>query len=54
MLREFLYFGVWIWSFANRKILYRGRKLLVRPGARIHADDFVGAGLPSAEREPAA
>jgi len=54
MLREFLYFGVWVWSFASRKIVYRGRKLLVRPGARIHADDFVAAGLPSAEREPAA
>jgi ceramide glucosyltransferase len=54
MLREFLYFGVWVWSFANRNILYRGRKLRIRPGARIHADDFIGAGLPSAEREPAA
>lgn len=54
MLREFLYFGVWVWSFANRNILYRGRKLRVRPGARILADDFVAAGLPSAEREPAA
>lgn len=54
MFREFLYVGVWVWSFANRKIIYRGRKLRVRPGARIHADDFVAAGLPSAEREPAA
>jgi len=54
MLREFLYFGVWVWSFANRKIIYRGRKLRVRPGARILADDFVAAGLPPAEREPAA
>ncbi len=54
MLREFLYFGVWVWSFANRNILYRGRKLRIRPGARIHAEDFIAAGLPSAEREPAA
>jgi hypothetical protein len=54
MFREFLYVGVWVWSFASRKIVYRGRKLRVRPGARIHADDFIGAGLPSAEREPAA
>lgn len=54
MFREFLYVGVWVWSFANRKIVYRGRKLRVRPGARIHAEDFVAAGLPSAEREPAA
>lgn len=54
MLREFLYVGVWVWSFASRKIIYRGRKLRVRPGAHIHADDFVAAGLPSAEREPAA
>jgi len=54
MLREFLYFGVWVWSFANRKIVYRGRKLRVRPGARIFADDFVAAGEPPAEREPAA
>ncbi len=54
MFREFLYVGVWLWSFASRKIVYRGRKLRVRPGARIHADDFIGAGLPSAEREPAA
>jgi len=54
MFREFLYVGVWLWSFASRSIVYRGRKLRVRPGARIHADDFVGAGLPSAEREPAA
>src|SRR5262249_13579016 len=54
MFREFLYFGVWIWSFANRKIIYRGRKLRIRPGARILADDCVAAGLPSAEREPAA
>ena len=54
MLREFLYFGVWVWSFANRNIIYRGRKLRVRPGARILADDFIAAGVPSAEREPAA
>ena len=54
MLREFLYFGVWVWSFANRNILYRGRKLRIRPGARILAEDFVAAGMPSAEREPAA
>jgi ceramide glucosyltransferase len=54
MLREFLYVGVWAWAFASRKIIYRGRKLRIRPGARIHADDFVAAGLPSAEREPAA
>jgi ceramide glucosyltransferase len=54
MLREFLYFGVWAWSFASRKILYRGRKLRIQPGARILADDFIAAGLPSAEREPVA
>jgi ceramide glucosyltransferase len=54
MLREFLCVGVWAWSFASRTILYRGRRLRVRPGARIQADDFIGAGLPSAEREPAA
>jgi ceramide glucosyltransferase len=54
MFREFLYVGVWVWAFASRKIIYRGRKLRIRPGARIHADDFIAAGLPSAEREPAA
>ena len=54
MFREFLYFGVWVWSFANRKIVYRGRKLRIQPGARIHADDFIAAGPPSAEREPVA
>ena len=54
MLREFLYFGVWAWSFANRNIVYRGRKLRIQPGARIHADDFIAAGMPSAEQEPAA
>jgi len=54
MLRELLCFGVWLWSFASRKIVYRGRKLRIRPGARILADDFIAAGMPSGEREPAA
>lgn len=53
IFRELLYFGVWVWAFANRNIIYRGRKLRIRPGARIAADDFVAAGMPSAEREPA-
>lgn len=54
IFREFLYFGVWVWAFANRNIIYRGRKLRIQPGARILADDFVAAGMPSAEGEPAA
>jgi ceramide glucosyltransferase len=54
MFREFLYFGVWLWAFANRNIIYRGRKLRILPGARITADDFVAAGMPSGDREPAA
>lgn len=54
MFREFLIFGVWLWAFANRNIMYRGRKLRVMPGARISADDFIAAGMPAGEREPAA
>jgi len=54
MFREFLYFGVWLWAFANRNIIYRGRKLRVMPGARIVAEDFIAAGMPAADREPAA
>jgi len=54
MFREFLYFGVWLWAFANRTIIYRGRKLSIQPGGRIVADDFVAAGLPLADRNPAA
>jgi len=54
MFREFLNFGVWLWAFANRNIIYRGRKLRVMPGARISADDFIAAGLPAGDREPAA
>jgi len=54
MFREFLNFGVWLWAFANRKIMYRGRKLRVMPGARILADDFIAAGMPAGDREPAA
>jgi ceramide glucosyltransferase len=53
MFREFLYFGVWLWAFANRNITYRGRKLRILPGARIVADDFIAAGMPAADREPA-
>jgi ceramide glucosyltransferase len=54
MFREFLYFGVWLWAFANRNIVYRGRKLRIVPGARIMADDFIAAGMPSGDRESAA
>lgn len=54
MFREFLYFGVWLWAFANRNIIYRGRKLRILPGARIVADDFIAAGMPAGDREPAA
>jgi ceramide glucosyltransferase len=50
MLREFIYFGVWLWAFTSRKIIYRGRKLSIRPGGYIDADDFIAAGLPAAER----
>ena len=54
MFREFLNFGVWLWAFANRNIMYRGRKLRVMPGAQILADDFIAAGMPAGDREPAA
>jgi ceramide glucosyltransferase len=54
MFREFLNFGVWLWAFANCNIMYRGRKLRVMPGARILADDFIAAGMPAGDREPAA
>jgi len=54
MFREFLNFGVWLWAFANRNVMYRGRKLRVLPGARIVADDFIAAGMPAGDREPAA
>jgi ceramide glucosyltransferase len=54
MFREFLYFGVWLWAFANRNITYRGRRLRVLPGARIVADDFIADGMPAADRKPAA
>ena len=50
MLREFIYFGVWLWAFASRKIIYRGRKLSIRPGGYIDADDFIAAGLPAADQ----
>lgn len=53
MFREFIYFGVWLWAFANRNIIYRGRKLRIQPGGRIIAEDFIAAGLPAAERRPA-
>jgi len=53
MLREFIYFGVWLWSFASRTIIYRGRKLSIQRGGRISADDFIAAGLPAADRGPA-
>jgi ceramide glucosyltransferase len=54
MFREFLYFGVWLWAFANRTIISRGRKLSIQPGGRMVADDFIAAGLPPADRKPAA
>jgi ceramide glucosyltransferase len=54
MFREFLYFGVWLWAFANRNIVYRGRKLRILPGARIFGGDFIAAGMPSGDRESAA
>jgi ceramide glucosyltransferase len=54
MFREFLYFGVWLWAFANRTMILRGRKLRIQPGGRMIADDFVAAGLPPADRKPAA
>ena len=54
MFREFLYFGVWLWAFVNRTIIYRGRKLSIQPGGRIIADDFIAAGLPPADRNPVA
>ena len=50
MLREFIYFGVWLWAFASRTIIYRGRKLSIQPGGHISADDFIAAGLPAADR----
>jgi ceramide glucosyltransferase len=53
IFREFLCFGVWSWSFASRKIVYRGRKLRIQPGARILAGDFIAAGLPPGEQGPA-
>jgi ceramide glucosyltransferase len=52
--REFLCFGVWMWSFASTKIVYRSRRLRIQPGARILTDDFMQPGLPPAEGEPAA
>jgi ceramide glucosyltransferase len=53
MFREFLYFGVWLWAFASRTIVYRGRKLSIQPGGRILAEDFIAAGLPAADRTSA-
>ncbi|WP_454646323.1 bacteriohopanetetrol glucosamine biosynthesis glycosyltransferase HpnI [Bradyrhizobium liaoningense] len=50
MLREFIYFGVWLWAFASRTIIYRGRKLSVQPGGHIAAEDFIAAGLPAADQ----
>ena len=50
MLREFIYFGVWLWAFASRTIIYRGRKLSIQPGGHIAAEDFIAAGLPAADR----
>ncbi len=38
MFREILYFGVWLWAFTGRHILWRGRRLRILPGARIALD----------------
>lgn len=54
MFREFFCFGVWLWAFANHNIMLRGRKLSIQPGGRVSADDFIAAGLPPADRKPAA
>lgn len=47
MLREVLYFGVWVFAFVGRSILWRGRRLRVLPGARVALDRMPDA-VPSA------
>ncbi len=34
-LKDLLAFGIWAWSFASRKVLWRGAHYLVEPGGKI-------------------